>query len=340
MKEVLKGFGIITAVFSAMLIIVFKPYRAEVVDLKNFTEYYSETASIEDGGGVELVDGNFYTIEKEYKVGEEEVFEGVPLEEVDLKEAYEIPKLENYVVANGDTLGGIADKNGISLEVLKANNPGLSNNLKVGQKINIVKSNGVFYKVRKGDSLFKIALNYKVDVENLKKYNNLKNNNIRAGEELFIHSPSDETLKRLSSRGGNSSSRKSMAIKNFKMPVKWAGVTSPFGKRFHPVLKRYIQHAGVDMRARYVPLMAAKDGTVVFVGYMTGYGKIIKINHGSGFETRSAHLDKIYVKKGDRVQAGQVIGKTGMSGRVTGPHLHFEIRKNGMANNPMNYLVR
>ncbi|MEG1582851.1 MAG: M23 family metallopeptidase [Cetobacterium sp.] len=339
MKEVLKGFGIITAVFIAMLIIVFKPYKTEVVDLKNFTEYYSESTSIEDGGGLELVDGNFYTIEKEYKIGEEEAVEGVPLEEVDFKEAYEIPKLENYVVTNGDTLGGIADKNGISLEVLKANNPGLSNNLKVGQKINIVKSNGVFYKVRKGDSLFKIALNYKIDVENLRKYNNLKNDNIRVGEELFIYNPSDETLKKLSYSGG-SSRRKTVTNKSFRMPVKWAGVTSPFGKRFHPVLKRYIQHAGVDMRARYVPLMAAKDGTVVFVGYMTGYGKIIKINHGNGFETRSAHLDKIYVKKGDKVQAGQVIGKTGMSGRVTGPHLHFEIRKNGMANNPMNYLVR
>ena len=124
------------------------------------------------------------------------------------------------------------------------------------------------------------------------------------------------------------------------MPVKWAGVTSPFGKRFHPVLKRYIQHAGIDMRARYVPLMASRDGTVVFAGYMTGYGKIIKINHGSGYETRSAHLEKMYVKVGDKVKSGQVIGQTGMTGRVTGPHLHFEIRKNGKANNPMNYLVR
>ncbi|MGL4787930.1 MAG: M23 family metallopeptidase, partial [Cetobacterium sp.] len=154
---------------------------------------------------------------------------------------------------------------------------------------------------------------------------------------LFIYNPSEESLKRLTRSG---SVNRTTVQKNFTMPVKWAGVTSPFGKRFHPVLKRYIQHAGVDMRARYVPLMASKDGTVVFAGYMTGYGKIIKINHGNGFETRSAHLDKMYVKTGDRVKAGQVIGKTGMSGRVTGPHLHFEIRKNGKANNPMNYLVR
>ncbi|WP_047395582.1 M23 family metallopeptidase [Cetobacterium sp. ZOR0034] len=337
MKEVLKIFAIIIAAFIAMLILVFKPYKSEVVDLKKFTEYYSENTTVEEGGGFELVDGNFYTIEKEYKIGVDEEFEGVPLEEVDLKQAYEIPKLESYIVANGDTLGAIADKNGISLEVLKANNPGISNSLKVGQKINVVKANGVFYKVKRGDSLFKIALAYKVDVDDLRKYNNLRNDNIRVGEELFINNPSEESLKRLTQSGGVKSTT---TQRNFTMPVKWAGVTSPFGKRFHPVLKRYIQHAGIDMRARYVPLMASRDGTVVFAGYMTGYGKIIKINHGSGYETRSAHLEKMYVKVGDKVKSGQVIGQTGMTGRVTGPHLHFEIRKNGKANNPMNYLVR
>jgi len=209
--------------------------------------------------------------------------------------------------------------------------------LKVGQKINVVKANGVFYKVKRGDSLFKIALAYKVDVDDLRKYNNLRNDNIRVGEELFINNPSEESLKRLTQSGGVKSTT---TQRNFTMPVKWAGVTSPFGKRFHPVLKRYIQHAGIDMRARYVPLMASRDGTVVFAGYMTGYGKIIKINHGSGYETRSAHLEKMYVKVGDKVKSGQVIGQTGMTGRVTGPHLHFEIRRNGKANNPMNYLVR
>ena len=337
MKEVLKIFAIIIAAFIAMLILVFKPYKSEVVDLKKFTEYYSDTTTVEDGGGFELVGSNFFTIEKEYKIGVEEEFEGVPLEEVDLKKAYEIPKLENYVVANGDTLGTIADKNGMSLEVLKANNPGISNSLKVGQKINIVKVNGVFYKVKRGDSLFKIALAYKVDVDDLRKYNNLKSDNIRVGEELFINNPSEESLKRLTQSGGV---KATSTQRNFTMPVKWAGVTSPFGRRFHPVLKRYIQHAGIDMRARYVPLMASREGTVVFAGYMTGYGKVIKINHGSGYETRSAHLEKMYVKVGDKVKSGQVIGQTGMTGRVTGPHLHFEIRKNGKANNPMNYLVR
>ncbi|MGL5052082.1 MAG: peptidoglycan DD-metalloendopeptidase family protein [Cetobacterium sp.] len=340
MREVLKVFAIIIIAFIVMLIMVFKPYKSEVVDLKRFTEYYSDNTTVEDGGGFELVVGNFYTIEKEYKIESDIKIENIQLENIDLKKNYEIPKLESYTVSNGDNLGTIADKNGMSLEILKANNPGISNSLKVGQKINVVKGNGVFYKVKKGDSLFKIALNYKVDVEDLRNYNSLRNDNIRVGQELFVSNPSQDSLKRLTTTGGV---KKKVVAKNqnfFKMPVKWAGVTSPFGKRFHPVLKRYIQHAGIDMRAKYVPLMASKDGTIVFAGYMTGYGKIIKINHGNGYETRSAHLEKMYVKIGDRVKAGQVIGKTGMTGRVTGPHLHFEIRKNGRANNPMNYLAR
>ncbi|MGL5376930.1 MAG: peptidoglycan DD-metalloendopeptidase family protein [Cetobacterium sp.] len=340
MKEVFKIFSIIIAAFILMLVIVFKPYKSEVIDLKKFTEYYSNDTTVEDGGGFELVETNFFTIEREYKIEGSQEIEKIALEKVDLKKSYEIPKIESYIVSNGDTLGVIADKNGVSLDVLKANNPGISTNLKVGQKLNLVKGNGVFYTVKKGDSLFKVALNYKVDVEDLRKYNNLNNDNLKVGQELFISNPSQDSLKRLTTKGRVKKKVNVIVQNNFVMPVKWAGVTSPFGKRFHPVLKRYIQHAGIDMRARYVPLVASREGTIVFAGYMTGYGKIIKINHGSGYETRSAHLEKMYVKIGDKVKAGQVIGKTGMSGRVTGPHLHFEIRKNGKANNPMNYLVK
>lgn len=332
MKEILKIFGIITGIFIIMLIFVFKPYRNEVVDLDRFTEYYSDADTLEEGGGFELVDKNFYTIEKEYRL--EEVLEGVPLTEDEQKEAYKVPKLEEYTVVSGDTLGGIAKKYGITLEILKANNQGISKSLKIGQKINIVKSNGIFYKVKRGDSLLKIALTYKVDIDVLKKYNNLKTDNIQIGEELFIYNPSEETLRKLTKDGSK------IGKKSFRMPVPWAGVTSPFGKRFHPVLKRYIYHAGVDLRARYIPLHAAKDGVVIYAGYMSGYGRIIRVRHTNRYETRYAHLSKIYVKVGQKIKAGQIIGVTGMSGRVTGPHLHFEVRKNGKPRNPLNYLIR
>ena len=124
----------------------------------------------------------------------------------------------------------------------------------------------------------------------------------------------------------------------FAYPVRYAGVSSPFGNRYHPVLKRYILHTGVDLVAKYVPLRAAKAGVVTFAGNMSGYGKIIIIRHDNGYETRYAHLSVISTNVGEHVNQGDLIGKTGNSGRTTGAHLHFEIRQNGSPKNPMKYL--
>ena len=124
----------------------------------------------------------------------------------------------------------------------------------------------------------------------------------------------------------------------FAYPVRYAGISSPFGNRYHPVLKRYILHTGVDLVAKYVPLRAAKAGVVTFAGNMSGYGKIIIIRHDNGYETRYAHLSVISTNVGEHVNQGDLIGKTGNSGRTTGAHLHFEIRQNGVPKNPMKYL--
>ena len=124
----------------------------------------------------------------------------------------------------------------------------------------------------------------------------------------------------------------------FAYPVRYAGVSSPFGNRYHPVLKRYILHTGVDLVAKYVPLRAAKAGVVTFAGNMSGYGKIIIIRHDNGYETRYAHLSVISTNVGEHVNKGDLIGKTGNSGSTTGAHLHFEIRHNGVPKNPMKYL--
>ena len=124
----------------------------------------------------------------------------------------------------------------------------------------------------------------------------------------------------------------------FAYPVRYAGVSSPFGNRFHPVLKRYILHTGVDLVAKYVPLRAAKSGVVTFAGNMSGYRKISIIRHDNGYETRYAHLSVISTNVGEHVNQGDLIGKTGNSGRTTGAHLHFEIRQNGVPKNPMKYL--
>jgi len=121
-------------------------------------------------------------------------------------------------------------------------------------------------------------------------------------------------------------------------PVKHARISSRFSKRrFHPVLKKWKAHLGMDYAARRgTPVVAAGNGTVIYAARMGSYGKLIKLRHKDGYETRYAHL-KSYrrgIKRGKRVKKGQTIGYVGTTGRSTGPHLHFELRKRGRAINP------
>jgi len=121
-------------------------------------------------------------------------------------------------------------------------------------------------------------------------------------------------------------------------PVRNARVSSGFTlRRYHPVLKRYRAHLGVDYAARPgTPIMAAGSGRIIFAGYTRGYGKLIKIQHSDGYMTLYAHQRAFRkgIRRGKRVKKGQVIGYVGSTGLSTGPHLHFGLYKNGHARNP------
>jgi murein DD-endopeptidase MepM/ murein hydrolase activator NlpD len=121
-------------------------------------------------------------------------------------------------------------------------------------------------------------------------------------------------------------------------PVPNARISSRFTKRrFHPILKKYRAHLGVDYAARSgTPIRAAGSGKVVFAGYTRGYGKLIKIRHSDGYMTLYAHQKSFRrgMKRGKHVKKGQVIGYVGSTGLSTGPHLHFGLYKNGRAINP------
>jgi len=120
------------------------------------------------------------------------------------------------------------------------------------------------------------------------------------------------------------------------VPAPGAQITSRYGKRKDPFLGRLAFHSGIDFRTRTgTPVRASGSGTVVRAGRAGGYGNMVEIDHGHGLTTRYAHLSKILVKKGERVVAGATIAKSGNSGRSTGPHLHYEIRRNGKAINPI-----
>jgi murein DD-endopeptidase MepM/ murein hydrolase activator NlpD len=119
------------------------------------------------------------------------------------------------------------------------------------------------------------------------------------------------------------------------MPV--AGrVTSGFGNRFHPILGYERFHAGVDLGASWgTPIVAAADGRVVSAGWDGGYGRQVAIAHSGGVETRYGHMSRIAAFAGELVHRGQLIGYVGSTGLSTGPHLHFEVTKNGRPINPM-----
>lgn len=116
-------------------------------------------------------------------------------------------------------------------------------------------------------------------------------------------------------------------------------ITSGFGNRFHPVLKRTRLHAGIDFGAPTgTPIRAAASGVVVSASYRGGYGNTVIIDHGGGYATLYGHCSRVYVSAGQRVAQGQRIAAVGSTGLSTGPHLHFEIRINGRPVNPMGRL--
>lgn len=115
--------------------------------------------------------------------------------------------------------------------------------------------------------------------------------------------------------------------------------TSPFGYRIHPISRTRRMHNGIDIaNSTGTNIAASQNGKVIFAGYQGSYGNLIVIRHANGMETAYAHLSRISVSVGDAVTQGQSIGKMGNTGGSTGSHLHFEIRSNGTAVNPMNYL--
>jgi murein DD-endopeptidase MepM/ murein hydrolase activator NlpD len=143
----------------------------------------------------------------------------------------------------------------------------------------------------------------------------------------------DEALSRLESL------KKTALGAPIHSPAPGYSVSSSFGVRRDPLLGTPAMHAGMDFRVPYGgQVRAAGAGTVISAGWNGGYGRMVEIDHGDGMTTRYAHLSKIIVKTGDQVERGTILGKAGTSGRSTGPHLHYEVRRNGTAIDPLRFI--
>lgn len=126
-----------------------------------------------------------------------------------------------------------------------------------------------------------------------------------------------------------------------RMPLEGAQLTSSYGMRTHPVLGGRRKHTGIDLAAPTgTPVYATADGVIGRADWYSSYGLYISINHGAAMETRYAHLSRLAVAAGDNVKKGDLIGYVGSTGRSTGPHLHYEVRVEGLAVNPIPYMVQ
>lgn len=159
----------------------------------------------------------------------------------------------------------------------------------------------------------------------------------QALNELEQASAELETLIR-SIQGGSNEKQLGTGVYTWPCPGH-GGISSPFGMRYHPILKTRKMHTGIDITAPSgASIVAADTGTVIYSGWMSGYGQVIVINHGGQMSTLYAHQSTLLAAKGASVAKGQVIGRVGSTGFSTGPHLHFEVRVNGSPVDPTGYV--
>lgn len=212
----------------------------------------------------------------------------------------------------------------------------------------------VSHEVVAGDTLWSISRASGVPVETLAAVNHLSPDGVlRLGQRLVVP-PADRTVPWLltpPARNANHTLLRRPGVEaTFGSPL-LAGdlrtleqpseglITSRFGWRMHPIFGTREFHTGVDIANRIgTPIRAAESGIVRFVGWMGGYGRLIVVAHANGFETSYSHLSSMLVALGQRVMRGDLLGRMGNSGWSTGPHLLFEVRRNGVPLDPMPFL--
>jgi len=186
----------------------------------------------------------------------------------------------------------------------------------------------VSHTVKNGENLATIARQYRTSISDILSHNTLSNSSLKSGQQVNV--PVNKKFYRVmqvTSRRADVSTRMSMPVRG--------RISDSYGWRNHPVYRKRLFHAGIDLSApRGSQISAAMAGTVVYAGWLSGYGKLVVIRHANGLSTRYGHCSSIRVRRGQTVKAGQSIAGVGATGVATGNHLHFEVRRNGRTVNP------
>lgn len=250
--------------------------------------------------------------------------------------------IQQYIVHSGDTVLAIAAKYGLNPETILWANSAIEQDpdkLSIGDQLNILPVNGVLHVVKPGDTLSSLTEEYKVSLTDITGYkaNKLDSTDValNVGEQLVIPGGTKVFVQPQYANVATTSDVPDNASKgagSFSWPT--SGEISQ---------KYWSGHPAVDISSwTGNPVKAADSGYVALASsggsWNTGYGNYIIIDHGNGFSTLYAHLSSVFVKPGENVARGEQIGLVGNTGHSTGPHLHFEIRYQGVQRNPTTYL--
>jgi len=247
-------------------------------------------------------------------------------------------KTITYTVAKGDTISTIAQKYGISADTLKWENNLSSDNITVGDTLAVLPVTGMSHKVSKGDTVYSIAKKYDTDAQKIvdfpfNDFANPETFSLVEGQILVVPDaikPEEQPFI-----------RRQTFIASGPVTITSAGFTWPFRGEVSQFASWY--HMALDITGSYgAPVVAAHSGTVSSVSVGTwnnGYGNNVYVSSGDGYVSNYAHMSAVNVSPGDNVVAGKtVVGWIGLTGRTTGAHLHFEILRDGVLQNPLSFL--
>lgn len=212
---------------------------------------------------------------------------------------------------------------------------------KVGVQIAEIFSSDIDFRrsLRKGDRFNVVYETLEADGEAMRTGRVLSAEFVNAGktfQAMWFQPPGKDASGAAHKGGYYALDGQSLRRAFLSSPVEFSRVSSGFSTRFHPILKQWRAHLGTDFAASTgTPARTVGDGVVSFAGVQNGYGNVVFIKHRNNRETVYAHLSKINVKRGQAVSQGQTIGLVGSTGWATGPHLHFEMRVNGVQQDPM-----
>lgn len=246
-----------------------------------------------------------------------------------------------YTVLPGDSVSTIAEEHEISVStILWENNLTAYSIIRPGDQLTILPRNGLNHKIVKGETLSSLVKKYSVAEEEIIAANKLAANaTLAIGEKLFIPggrkinyvAPARAAYTGLSVIRDIVTAPSAKPVPGNKM--NWPTVNSRITQYFT------WRHAAIDIADKTgTAIYAADAGTIEYIGWGTGYGNQIVVDHGGGKKTRYAHLSAFNVKSGNKVAKGETIGAMGSTGWSTGPHLHFEVIIDGRKQNPLNYL--